>query len=255
MPRTLLPLTLLAAAAVSPARTQELGLQQVLDRHYQAIGGIEKTKAVRSMRMTGRMIMAQGMEASFTRWAKRPNKTRLEFTVQGMTGIQAYDGETAWMLMPFMGRTAPEVMPADMAKQMIEDADFDGPLVDYQQKGHGIELAGKEQVEGSDAYKLKVTLKSGDVSYYYLDSEYFLPIRMTAKRTIQGTEVEVSVTYGDFKEVGGLTMPHSVRISGSGPGEQTLIIERVELDVQLDDLQFHMPNAPGPGTRTPPGGR
>ena len=77
--------------------------------------------------------------------AKRPNKSRTEFTVQGMTGMQAYDGKNAWMVMPFMGKKDPEAMPAEGTKLVAEESDFDGPLVDWKEKGHKVELVGKEQ--------------------------------------------------------------------------------------------------------------
>lgn len=249
-----LPLALfaLAAAPGAPGRAQELNRDELLKRHYEALGGLERIKAVETIKMTGRMLMGPGMEARFVRLAKRPNRYRMEFTVQGMTGVQAYDGETAWMYMPFAGRTEPEVMPEDLAKQVVEEADMDGPLVDYQEKGHQVELLGKEDVEGSPAYKLKVTLRSGEVSYYYLDAEYFLPIKTAAKRAVQGTEVEVETSLGDYREVDGLMVPFSIRVKGQGPAEQTIILDTVELNVPVDEAQFKMPRsaprdgAPGP---------
>lgn len=248
-----LPLALLALAAAlaAPARAQELTLDEVLKRHYEAQGGLEKMKAVETMKMTGRMLMGPGMEATFVRLAKRPNRFRMEFTIQGMTGVQAYDGQTAWMHMPFTGRAEPEVVPADLAKQIIEEADIDGPLVDYKDKGHQIALEGKEDVEGTPAYKLKVTLKGGDVTYYYLDGEYFLPVKTTAKRTIQGAEQNIEVSFGDYKEVGGLMIPHSIRVRGQGPAEQAIIVDSVELNVPLDEAQFKMPKPSSPGGALP----
>lgn len=249
-----LPLALfaLAAAAATPGRAQEFDRDELLKRHYEALGGLEKIKAVETIKMTGRMLMGPGMEARFVRLAKRPNRYRMEFTVQGMTGVQAYDGETAWMYMPFTGRTEPEVMPEDLAKQVIEEADMDGPLVDYQEKGHQVELLGKEDVEGSPAYKLKVTLRSGEVSYYYLDAEYFLLIKTAAKRAVQGTEVEVETSLGDYREVDGLMVPFSIRVKGQGPAEQTIILDTVELNVPVDEAQFKMPqSAPRDGAAGP----
>lgn len=245
-----LALLALAAALAAPARAQELTLDEVLKRHYEAQGGLEKMKAVETVKVTGRMLMG-GMEAPFVRLAKRPNRVRMEFTVQGMTGVQAYDGETAWMHMPFTGRTEPEIMPADLARQMAEDADIDGSLVDYKEKGHQVELVGKEEVEGSPAYKLKVTLKSGDVTYYYLDAEYFLAVKTAAKRTIQGSEFEAETSLGDYREVGGLMMPYSIRIKGQGPAEQAIIVDSIELNVPLDDAQFQMPKPSPPGDASP----
>jgi outer membrane lipoprotein-sorting protein len=158
-------LTLAGALLASPVAAQDL--DEVLDNYYEAIGGIEAWKDLNTMRATGSMAMGgMGVEAPFIVTVKRPNKVRMEFTFQGMTGVQAYDGETAWMLMPFMGRTDPEVMPDDMAKDILDQADIDGALVDWQAEGHQVELMGKEETSGTETYKLKVTKKNGDVEYY-----------------------------------------------------------------------------------------
>jgi outer membrane lipoprotein-sorting protein len=242
-----LALAALIASATASGVVQAQSVDEVLQKYFQAAGGLEKMKAVQAMRVSGRMAVGPGLEATFVRTAKRPNKVRLEFTVQGVTGIQAYDGETGWMLMPFMGQTQPELMPPDLARSMQEEADFDSPLVDYRAKGHRVELMGRESVEGTPAYKLKVTLKSGDVSFYYLDAEYYLPLRTESKRAFQGQELNVVTSFGDYKEVGGLMMPHAITVTGQGPGVQQLVIERVELNAEVPDEYFRMASKQGGG--------
>ena len=144
--------------------------------------------------------MGPGMEAPFTMTMQRPDKIRLEFTFQGMTGIQASDGEIAWMVMPFMGKNDPEEMPADMAKQLKEQADIEGPLFGWDDKGHTVELLGVEEMEGTDVYKLKLTRDSGDVRYHYLDSEYYVTVKQEGKTKVQGQEMEIETAIGDYKE-------------------------------------------------------
>jgi outer membrane lipoprotein-sorting protein len=234
-----------AALLALPVSLSAQTVEQVIAKYHEAAGGLENFKAVNSMRVTGRMTLGQGMEVPFTRITKRPKNVRVDFTLQGMTGSQAYDGQTAWMFMPFMGQTAAELMPADIAKTMEEEADFDGPLVDYQSRGIQVELVGQEQVEGTNTHKLKVTMKSGDVTYYYLDAEYYLPLRTEAKRTIQGQELNITTVLGDYKPEGGLMVPHSIQVSGQGPGVQAFIIEKVEINPALKDEEFKMPPKPG----------
>ncbi len=147
------------------------------------------------------------------------------------------------MVMPFMGRTDPEEMPADMAKQLEEQADIEGDLFEYETKGHQVELIGKEEVEGTEVYKLKVTRDNGEVRYHFLDSEYFIPIRQEAKTTIQGNEMEIEVALGDYKEVDGLMIPHSIENKPKGaPQGQVITIEAVEVNPEgLADDMFMMP--------------
>lgn len=236
-------LAVLCSLPVAPLVAQSV--DEVVGKYYEAAGGLATFKAVNSMRISGRMTLGQGMEAVFTRITKRPKFVRLDFTLQGMTASQAYDGQTAWMFVPFMGQTAPEVMPADLAKGMEEEADFDGPLVDYKPRGIQVELVGKEPVEGTSTFKLKVTMKSGDVTYYFIDAEYYLPIRTESKRTLQGREFNIVTTLGDYKPEGGLVVPHSIQVSGQGPGTQGFIIEKVEINPALKDEDFKMPPKPG----------
>jgi outer membrane lipoprotein-sorting protein len=241
--RSELLLAALCALPIVPLAAQSA--DEIIAKYYEAAGGLDKFKAVNAMRITGRMTLGQGMEATFTRVSKRPKFQRLDFTLQGVTGTQGYDGQTAWMFMPFMGQTAPELMPADLAKNMDEEADFDGPLVGYKDRGIQVELVGQEAVEGANAYKLKVTLKSGDVTYYFIDAEAWLPIRTQSKRTMQGRDFDIVTSLGDYKAEGGLLMPHSIQVSGQGPGTQGFVIEKVELNPTLNDEDFKMPSKPG----------
>jgi outer membrane lipoprotein-sorting protein len=214
----------------------------IVSRHLQAQGGVEKLKAVSTVRMTGTMTVGPGMEAPVTLEMKRPNMMRLDFTLQGMTGTQAYDGTSGWSLMPFGGSTAPQPMSADDAKLAAEQADLDGPLMDYKEKGHTLELLGKEPVEGADAYKLKLTKKDGTVTTYYIDAEQFLVIKQEAKRTIRGAEVETDTIVGDYKSVDGLVMPHSIDSGAKGqPARQKLTVSKIEINVPIDDARFKMP--------------
>ncbi|UCF35745.1 MAG: outer membrane lipoprotein-sorting protein [Acidobacteriota bacterium] len=232
----------LLAAFVSWTSAQDMTLDEVLAKHFEAVGGLENVKAIQSAKLTGKMSMGPGLEAPVVMLFKRPMKLRMEFTVQGMTGIQAYDGQTAWMVMPFMGKTEPEVMAEDQAKSVMEQADFDGPLVDWKEKGHQVELVGKEEVDGTETYKIKTTLKNGDVRYQYMDTEYFLMIKQSGTANIQGNEVEMESTMSDYKEVGGLMLPHvleSRRVGG--PGGQSLVFDSIELNVDIDDGLFSLP--------------
>jgi outer membrane lipoprotein-sorting protein len=144
--------------------------------------------------------------------------------------------------MPFSGSKTPQEMAPDEVKLAEEQADLDGPLVDYKQKGNTVELLGKEKVEGADAYKLKVTLKNGDVRTMYIDAEHFLPIKEEAKRTIRGTETESDTIIGDYKEVEGIMYPHSIDAGQKGsPQRQKITVEKIELNVPIDDARFKMP--------------
>ncbi len=237
-------LFVLAACALlaSPVLAAELTVDEIIAKNIEAKGGRAALDNVKSLKMSGRMTMGGGMEAPLTVELKRPNKARIEFTFQGMTGIQAYDGETGWFVMPFAGKPDPEKMSEDQLMQMEEQADIDGVLVDYAKKGHTVELAGKEDVDGTPAYKLTVTKKNGQIEHHFVDAEYFLELKVESKRDFQGTEVEMEAVMGDYKEVAGLMMAHSIDQRAKGaPAGQTITIEKIEINAEMPDSRFAMP--------------
>jgi outer membrane lipoprotein-sorting protein len=235
-------LLMLAATMLVSVALHAQTVDEILDKNAAAKGGWDKLRALKSYKMTGKMAMGGGMEAPFTMIKSRPENVRMEFTIQGMTGIQAYDGTTGWMVMPFMGKKDPETMTGDMLKDVKEQADFDGPMVDYKKKGNTVELLGKEEIEGTPAYKLKLTTKAGDETIVYVDADSFLEIKMQAKRKIQGQEMETETSIGNYQEFNGMLFPMSIEMKPKGaPSGQTITINKIEIDPVIDAQLFGMP--------------
>lgn len=236
---------LLAAPALFsiPAAAQtDLTVDQIVAKYVEARGGMDKIKAIQSMKTTGKMVMMGGqMEAPFTLQVKRPGSMRMETLLQGKTMVQAFDGEAAWSINPFQGNTEPQKASEDDTKLFRDQADFDGALVDYKTKGHTVELMGKEDVEGTPCYKLKLTRKSGDVEYYYLDAGNFLAVKSTMKRKQMGAEVEMEAFPGNYKPVNGVMMPYSTEMKMGGRTMMQMSIESVEANGKIDDAIFKMP--------------
>jgi len=245
-----LSLSLAIAAVLTPALLAQ-SVDEIVAKHIQARGGMDKLKAVQTIRSTGKMEVGPGIEAPGIFIQKRPDMTRLDFQVQGLTATQAYDGKAAWAIMPFMGKKDPELMPADETKEMQEEADIDGPLVDYKAKGNQVELVGKENVEGTPAYKLKVTLKNGNVKYMYLDADSGLQIKEEEKRMMHGSEQETEASLGDYREVNGVMFPFAIENGiKSSPQKEKITIEKLEINVPLDEASFKMPAvAPAPAAK------
>jgi outer membrane lipoprotein-sorting protein len=232
-------LTGFAAAAVSAQSADEL-----VEKYIKAKGGREKIKAVKSVRFTGRMTMGQGMEAPVTMELVPPaHKVRMDFTLQGMTGTQAYDGANGWQVMPFLGKTEAEAMAGDDLKEVKQNADLlEGPLFNYKNKGNKVEYLGKGDLEGSPVQKLKLTEKDGDVTIIYLDADSGLTLKEETSRTIRGQATDLETTYGNYKQIGGLTMPFTMETKAKGaPGTQVISLDKIELDVEVPASRFDMP--------------
>lgn len=217
--------------------------EELVAKNLQARGGVEKIKAVNTLKMTGKAYV--GIDADIGQENKRPNLLRQNFTVQGMTQIQSYDGTVGWQISPFGGRKDPELMGEDDLRDLIDESDIDGPLVDYQAKGNKIEYLGHDTVDGDDAYKLKVTLKNGDIVYYYLDPDTYLEIKKEKQEFIRGSVRESEQDLGSYKQVAGVYYPFSIEsftknISGD---RARITIDKIEVNVPIDDSYFKMPAA------------
>src|SRR6266403_4141240 len=160
-------LPLLMAMAFFSITANAQTVDEVIAKNIQAKGGADKLKSVRSLRTTAKFSQGS-FRADFRQENKRADKVREAFMIQGLAQVQAYDGKTGWQISPFGGRKDPELLSQDDLKSLVVDSDIDGPLVEYKAKGHKAELAGHDSVEGTDCFKIKLSLKNGDVRYYYL---------------------------------------------------------------------------------------
>jgi hypothetical protein len=203
---------------------------------------MEKMKAIKTLRVTAKFEGGGGFTASVGQENERPNLIRQTFTLQGMTAVQAYDGATGWQIQPFGGKKDPELMGEDDLRDLLLDADFDGPLVDYQAKGSTVEFLGHDVVDGDDALRLKVTLKNGDIIYDYLDPDTYIEIRREIQQFIRGSVRDRVVGLGSYKPVAGVMYPFSIsQGTKAHPDDQTTTIQKIEANVTIDPADFNLP--------------
>lgn len=241
---------LLTLASIIPALAQEriptpLTVDQIVAKNVEAKGGAGALQGLKSIRLNGKMLVRGGrLQLGFVQTKKRPAEVRTDITMQGMTAVQAFDGTTGWKIMPFQGRKDPEKLTADDTKSLVEDAEVDGPLVDWKAKGSTVDYLGTEDVEGTPALKLKVTRKNGDVTFVYLDPDQFLEIRTVTQRTVQGAQIEIETEFGEYEKVGGVFMPFAMETGPKGATEkEKIVIEKAEPNGPVDDAMFQFPAA------------
>ncbi|HXI67644.1 MAG TPA: hypothetical protein VNH41_06890, partial [Steroidobacteraceae bacterium] len=157
-----------------------------------------------------------------------------------------------WQINPFQGRKDPEKLSADDAKGLGEDAaDFTGALVDYQAKGYKLDYLGTEDIDGTEAHKLRVSRANGDVSYVYLDPDYFLEIRTVNRRIEHGVPNETITDYSDYEKVNGVYLPFALESYQKGSSDrEKLQIDKAEANVAADKTLFELP---APQTAAAPG--
>lgn len=246
---------LLSVAALFVATSAHaLSADQLVAKNLEARGGLDKIHAITTLKLQGKMRIGGQYELTFATYQKAPDSIRSEATIQSLTQIQAWDGKDAWQISPFQGRRDPERMSDDDARPLADDAAIGGPLVDWRAKGSTLQDLGTEDIDGTQAHKLKVTLKNGDIEYVYLDPDYFLEIRRISQLTIRGTHVKVVTDYGDYERVNGVYFPFSTSIQsqdgGDGGGTQQLTVMKASANVPMDDSLFAFPASAGTGHAT-----
>jgi hypothetical protein len=222
----------------SMAAAQDPDLEIILSGHYKAVG-LENLQKVNTIVMTGSIIQQDIMPAKIIRM--RPDKYLMEFDIQDITGYQGYDGHTAWSTAPWSGNAKPQVMHEDRTKDMRSRADFDGLLFNWKEKGHSIELAGRDTVEKVPVFKLKITKKDGGVEFYYLDAAKFTLQKRMYSRMIRGKEVAVEIYFHDYRMVEGILFAFKQETYFGGQPYNSLQFDTIQLNESLDAGSFRMP--------------
>jgi outer membrane lipoprotein-sorting protein len=243
-------LLLMLPVAVAAQTTED-----ILAKVYAARGGLEKIRAIKAQRVSGRISFGEDAEGPFVVELKRPLKMHMELTVQDKTMVRVYDGKShGWANNPFADKPDPEAMNDDELRSITEESDFDGPLVDYQSKGNEIELVGKDKdkVDGKEVWRLKLTTNGGDVRYYLFDAQTFLLLKWEGKRKFNGHEFPVESYFHDYRDVDGVKFAFEID-SGSSASDikQKIAIDRIELNTSIADSRFAQPPAPPPAPAAP----
>jgi len=228
-----------AAASADPTAAQ------ILAKSYIARGGLVKLHAMLGQRVTGTISFGNDASGPFFVEMKRPLKMHMELTVQNQTMVRIFDGKDGWANNPFVGKASLDAMSEEDLKNIAEEADFDGPLVDYRKKGNQVALVGKDKLEDKDVWRVKLTSTGGDVRYYLFDATTFLVLKWEGQRRVEGKENPIESYFSDYREVSGLKFPFRID-SGSSPADltQKIIVDKIELNPQLPDSDFAKPAAP-----------
>lgn len=269
----------LALSSILPlatqAQTASLTASQIVEKNIAARGGLQGWRGLQTMTWTGKMDAGGGDSAArsrrvalapsstnrpvmtppetkteqvqlpFTLYLKRGHKSRIELEFAGKKPVQVYDGTNGWKYRPFLNREDVEPFTTDELKAEAQKSDLDGPLVDYAAKGTKVESTGVEKVEGRDCYKLKLTLKSGDVQYVWIDTQTFLDVKLSGTpRRMDGRMHNVYIYQRDFKTVQGLVLPQVLETAVDGYRDtHKMVIESLVINPKLDDALFKKPQS------------
>lgn len=196
MKRIVFSLCLLATAFIAKAQTAD----EIVNMYIKAIGGADAWKKINSVKLEGTM-QVQGAEVTVTQTVLHGKGSRQEISVMGMTGYTTITPTAGWNFMPFQGQTAPEAMTAEDIAEQQDQLDAQGILIDYAQKGHTVEYLGKDDVEGTECYKLKINKKGGKPETYYIDTKSNYLIRSVSIQKANGQEVETTTNFSNYEKL------------------------------------------------------
>jgi len=249
--KTLLPMTILllavplAVVAYSTPTPVALTATQIVEKNVAARGGLQAWRNVKTLSMSGKLDAGgrQKVQLPFVLEMERSRKTRLELQFNGQTAVQVYDGTNGWKLRPFLNRNDVEPYTPEELKAASTQAELDGPLVDYAAKGTKVELEGVQQVEGHDAFNLKLTLKNGEVQHIWVDAQSFLDVKVEGTpRHLDGRFHPVATFLRDYRSVNGLMIPYVNETAVEGVRQtEKILVEKVIVNPQLEDSHFSKP--------------
>ena len=223
------------------AQTATVTADTVVDKYLKAVGGADKWKAVESMRQTGSIIV-QGMTIPFTQTQAKPNLTRSEGDFQGQKFIQlAFDGTVAWSMSPWETMNKPVKKNEEETKEAAKDM-FEDDFIDYKTKGHTVELQGTEEIDGAKCLKVSLKRKVGDEKIYYFDADSYVPVMYRSFASVgpmKGQAIDVYLS--DYKDEGGLMIPHTIEQKVKGQTAATIKMDKIELNPTVDKTIFALP--------------
>ena len=230
-------------SAMEPAAPMSVE-QQLIESHIAALGGLEAIRAIESMQVTGEIEMPSvGMTMPITITSKRPSMVHVRVEVSAMNAevINAYDGETAWEINPMGGGT--QKMTGDQARNIKEQADMDGFLIDYEAKGYAVHYVGEEEVNGSNTKKLRVIRPDSSEIIVFLDAESFLQVKTETEGTnpMTGVKAKMVTFMMDYRDVDGIMIPFEMKVLMDGQVFQIITMKEVQTNVEVDETIFAYP--------------
>jgi hypothetical protein len=234
---TLLSVTAFAFSALNAQKSDSVSkgpsAEEIIAKHVEAIGGADAWRKVTSFRQEGTM-QVQGAEVTVARTVLHQKGTRQDITFGGMNGYNILTTKDGWNFMPFQGQTQPEPLTEEDVKEGQSDLDAQDELIDYKEKGTTVELAGKDDVDGTECFKLLITFKTGKTETIFIDPKSYYTIRQIVKQKANGQEMDVTTNLSNYKKLPeGIVVAMSIGVSF---GE--LNITKTEVNVPVDEAIF-----------------
>lgn len=213
-------------------------VDEIVQKHAATMGGLDAMNKVSSYKTSG-TLTAQGNELPVTTQVINGKSARFEVEVMGQSIITVYDNGKGWTINPFTGATEATEISGTQLSDYKSQAFLASNLADYKNRGHQLESAGQEDVDGVKCFKLKLTHKDdGKITFYFINAADFVLIKAASKREMQGEEVDVETYYSDLKEFNGIKYFMSRIQKMNGEVFSEMHMDKFELNVPVDEAIF-----------------
>jgi len=235
-------LNVFVCIVIACAAVHAQNIDEIISKYHENMGGLDKLKALNAMKLKGKMPTPMG-EFSVVIYKKSPNLSRTEIDLQGQLMVQAFDGDTAWMINPMMGSNEPQKLECEMAKRIIDEAEVEDTCIDYVVKGNEVTLEGSDTIEGVECFKIKLVVNKNNeedesIQIYYLDKELYMPLLVKS----WVNDMEINTYLSDYQEVeGGLIIAFKIEVEMAGQPPQIISIDSVGVNEEMDDELFKFP--------------
>ncbi len=240
-------IALLMILSFGSAQAQKV--DEIISKYFENTGGRDKWNALTGLKISAKMNQG-GMEIPISIVQLKDGRQMSSFNLQGKEIKQGvYDGAALWS-HNFSTMKAEKSDAEATANFKLEVGEFPDVFLHYKERGLNAELLGKETVEGTEAYKIKLTKKpimvdgkpADQVVFYYFDAENYVPIMMEAEIKSGPAKGMISqIKWSDYQEVGGIMMPFSMAQGAKGSGSQPITISNIELNPKVEDAAFKYP--------------
>jgi hypothetical protein len=237
-------LLFVTCAALSTVKAQTA--DEIIDKYIAVMGGKEKLLSIKSIYMEGTSVMQNGAEILQKSWKVDGKLFRQEISSAMFNIATVVTDKEGWRQNPRNGGAFEPLTP-EMVATMQTQMDCAGSFVDYGAKGHKVELIGKEDVEGTAAYKIKITYKNGNEASFFFDAATYFIIRMSSKGGAMGfgggrgpggggADQERIMEFSEYKKTDdGYMFPFKITPLGMGGG---IYYEKIEVNKPIDPKAY-----------------
>jgi hypothetical protein len=228
---------ILALLAFAFTAAQAQTVDDIIQKYANAMGGLDNFKKIKTAKLTG-IASAQGNDFPLTVQIINEKAMRTDVEAMGQAVINCYKDGKGWKINPFAGATTATDVTGEELDEFKSQSFLTSQLMDYKARGYKAELLGQEDVDGTKAYKIKLTTGDNKIDTYYIDPATYMVIKFIGTRSVMGQDMELETYFGDVKDFGGVKFSMSRTVKAGGQTVQEVHLDKVELDVPIDEKIF-----------------